>query len=156
MVDTATGNGATFNTTMSLPGSSNLFFGAGDITLGCSSPLQGTNTDPTDVTDSSFIPQLNTWYNVICIYHKGSGTVYINGQLSKFYQSPSGTTANLCSNSSIIVGGWWNGDPVTLNGKMDEVRMYNRVLTPHEIVTLSQHYQITSEKITPTPVKGSL
>jgi hypothetical protein len=34
------------------------------------------------------------------------------------------------------------------------VRMYNRVLTPHEIVTLSQHYQITSEKITVTPIKG--
>jgi len=156
MVDTATGNGPTFNATMSLPGSSNFFFGAADVTLGCGSPFKGAAVDPTDMTDScSFIPQLNTWYNVICIYYKGSGTVYINGQLSKFYQS-SGTSANLCPNSSIIVGGWWNGGSLTLNGKMDEIRMYNRVLTPHEIVTLSQHYQVTSEKVTPTPVKGSL
>jgi hypothetical protein len=155
MVDTGTGNSATFNATMSIPGSSNLFFGAADVTLGCGSPLKSSNLDPTEVTDSSsFIPQLNTWYNIICIYHKGAGTVYINGQLSKFYQSPSGTTANLCPNASIIVGGWWNSDPTTLNGKMDEVRMYNRVLTPHEIVALSQHYQITSEKITATPVRG--
>jgi len=145
MVDTATGYGPTFNVTMSL-GTSNLYFGAADITLGCGSAFKGSVIDPTDMTDTSFVPQLNTWCNVICIYHKGAGTVYVNGQQSGFSQS-TGTTANYCLNSSIVVGGWWNGDQASLNGKMDEFRLYNRVLTPHEIAALSQHYQVTSESV---------
>ncbi len=155
MVDTATGVGATFNTTISIPGSSDLFFGAADAALGCNSILEGSNVDPREVTDSTtFTPLLNTWYNIICVYHKGAGTVYLNGQQIKFFQSAQGTTANLCSDASIIVGGWWNSDPVTLNGKMDEVRIYNRVLTPHEIAALSQHYQVTSEKVQPKVAQG--
>jgi Concanavalin A-like lectin/glucanases superfamily len=151
MVDTATGVGVTFNATMSVGGTSNIYFGAADITLGCTNALKGSAADPTDMTDTSIVPQLNTWYNVICIYHKGAGTVYVNGQVQGFSQS-TGTAANLCSNSSIVVGGWWNGDPITLNGKMDEVRVYNRVLTPHEITALSQHYQVTSESVQPRAV----
>jgi hypothetical protein len=90
---------------------------------------------------------------MINVYHKGSIQTYINGQLTAS-GSGGGTAALLCPNSQVIVGGWWNGDPITLNGKLDEVRLYNRVLTPHEIVTLSQHYQVTAEKSAPKLQNG--
>jgi hypothetical protein len=153
MTDTTTGYGTTFLASISIPGLPYLDFGAADVTLGCNQAILGSNVDPTDVTDTSIVPQLNTWYNVICVYHKGAGSLYVNGKLTTFVQS-TGTAANLCPSSSIIVGGWWNGDPITLNGKMDEVRLYNRVLTPHEIAALSQHYQVNSEKVQLRAVQG--
>jgi hypothetical protein len=88
---------------------------------------------------------------VINIYHKGTIQTYINGQLQHTVTGP-GTADLLCPNSQVVIGGWWDTDPITLNGKLDEVRLYNRVLTPHEITTLSQHFQVTSESIKPTLV----
>ncbi len=72
--------------------------------------------------------------------------VYINGQLvsTKIGQ---GTLANLCPSSQVVIGNWCKfgggvGQP--MDGKLDNVRLYNRVLTPHEIVALSANYQVTS------------
>jgi hypothetical protein len=36
-----------------------------------------------------------------------------------------------------------------MNGKLDNVRLYNRVLTPHEIAALSSNYQVTSNSQRP-------
>jgi hypothetical protein len=49
------------------------------------------------------------------------------------------------------VGAWWVGDLESMNGKLDNIRLYNRVLTPHEIATLSSNYQVTSNSIKATP-----
>jgi len=150
MVNTSNGNGPSFVAGTNTVGLANLDFAVGDVSESCDTA--GLGVFPT-VGDTSIIPQLNTWYNVICIYHKGSAAIYVNGQLTTFLQGP-GTAALLCPSSQIVIGGWWDGDPNTLNGKMDEVRLYNRVLTPHEIVTLSQHFQVTSESVQPKLTKG--
>jgi hypothetical protein len=52
-----------------------------------------------------------------------------------------GTSALLCPASQIIVGGWWNNDMETPNGKIDEIRLYNRVLNADEIAELSKNFQ---------------
>ncbi len=57
-----------------------------------------------------------------------------------------------CSESNFVVGGWWNGGNSgleTINGKLDEIRMYNRVLTAKEIAWLSRNFQPGSTKTTP-------
>ena len=150
MINTSNGNGPSFLASTSMPGLPNLNFDVSDVSKSCDSIQVGTLPN---VGDTSFIPQLNTWYNVIDIYYKGSVATYVNGQLTTFVQG-NGTAALLCPESLIVIGGWWDGDPMTLNGKLDEIRLYNRVLTPHEIVTLSQHFQLTSESVQRKPTKS--
>jgi len=78
---------------------------------------------------------------------------YVNGVLNSILAGP-GSAALLCANSEVIIGGWWDGNVIGLNGKLDEIRLYNRVLTPHEITTLTQNFQVTSEEVQPKVVKG--
>ena len=140
MINNSTGEAPSFTTGMTLPGVSSFIFGSEDESLGCNA--YGTN-DNIDIADTTgFLPVPGAWYNAICIYHRGTNMVYINGQLisTKVGQ---GTLANLCPSSQIVIGNWWNGSQ-GMNGKLDNVRLYNRVLTPHEIVALSSNYQITS------------
>jgi len=151
MVDTLNGEGPSFLSSESIPGLENLDFFASDVTAGCG-VIGPTNAEnPAVQADTTIVPQLGAWYNVINIYHKGTIQTYINGQLQHTAAGP-GTADLLCPNSQVIIGGWWDGDPITINGKLDEVRLYNRVLTPHEITTLSQHFQVTSESIKPALV----
>ncbi len=153
MVDTVNGFGPSFLSSMSLVGESNLDFYVNDVTANCDQAGNSPVSDPAAITDTLIVPQLNTWYNVIALYSQGSLTVFINGTKVNYIKR-AGTAALLCPQSSIVIGGWWNGDLIPLNGKMDEVRLYNRTLTAHEIVALSQYYQVTSEKTQPRVVLG--
>ena len=141
MIDPVTGYAPTFIVGPTYYGNNNLVVGTGDITHGCDT--YGTN-DNVNITDTStFVPVIGAWYNAIVIYHKGSVQFYINGTLISS-KTGQGTEANLCPNSQLIIGAWWNTQPIGMNGKLDNVRLYNRVLTPHEIIALSSNYQITS------------
>jgi Concanavalin A-like lectin/glucanases superfamily len=154
MVDTGTGLGPSWFDNLSTPGLPNLGFWVNEDTASCDEPAEGPAQDPGILSDTTaFVPQLNTWYNMISIYNKGTGWVYINGQLIGSKQA-AGTSILNCSTNSIMVGAWWNGDLIPLHGKLDEFRIYNRVLTPHEIVALTQYYQVTSEKVQPKAVQG--
>ena len=144
MVNPVNGQGPSFIVDASIPGLPNLSFFANDVTGSCSAAGQTTVQNPNVIADTSIAPVPGSWYNAICIYHKGTIQFYVNGVLTNTLVGP-GTAALLSPQSQIVVGGWWNTQPLTLNGKLDEVRLYNRVLTPHEIVTLSQHFQVTSE-----------
>ncbi len=151
MADLTNGYGPSFVSCESVPGAENLSFFASDILASCDAVGPSTAQDPGALTDTTIVPQVNAWYNVINIYHKGTIQTYINGQLQHTSSGP-GTADLLCPNSQVVIGGWWDGVPLSVNGKMDEVRLYNRVLTPHEITTLSQHFQVTSESIKPALV----
>ena len=117
-------------------------------TAGCNNP--GTS-NPNGVNDTTaFIPQYQRWYNAICVYHRGAIQVYINGTLIAS-RTGSGTLANLCPGATVNVGGWWVNDKETLNGVVDEVRLYNRTLRPNEIAYLSRNFQANSTKYTSSP-----
>lgn len=146
MVDPVTGNAPSFIAGTTLYGVSQLDLGTGDISTGCSAPGSNNNVNVADT--SNFIPVPGSWYNFVGIYHKDTVTVYINGT-KVGYKAGQGTAANLCPNSQVIIGAWWNTQPLSMNGKLDNIRLYNRVLTPHEIVALSSNYQVTSNKATP-------
>jgi len=128
--------GPTFTLGTIVPYMTNFDFGVDDSTQGC----DNTNGDHTkNVNDTtSFSPQPGSWYNAICIYHKGTITTYINGQFVGSKTNPLNTTALLCPASKILVGSWWDSDPEPLDGKIDEVRLYNRVLTADEISYLAK------------------
>lgn len=77
------------------------------------------------------------WYNVICSIQNGIGRIYINGVLNGTLAFPS-TTFNVCTNADLLVGTWIKATPTSaINGIVDEVRIYNRVLNADEIKQLA-------------------
>lgn len=146
MVDPTTGLGPSFVAGNTLAGVRNFAVGTEDVTLGCSG--YGTNDNLNVVDTTGLVPVPGSWYNAVAIYHKGSIRVYINGKLNST-RTGTGTAANFCSSTKIIIGAWWDGTPLSFNGKLDNIRLYNRVLTPHEIAALSGYYQVTSNQFKP-------
>ena len=147
MVNPVDGNGPTFEIGNCVPGLPNFDVGVNDISAGCDNSGLSNPNKLNDTT--SFIPELERWYNAIVVYHKGSVSIYINGKLISS-KNGTGTLANLCPASKIVVGGWWNSDVMNINGVLDNVRLYNRVLTSDEIALLSQYYQPTTNSIRQT------
>lgn len=113
-----------------------LVFGAVDSTITCSqNAATGTN-----IVAPNFVPQPESWYNTVCTYQKGTVKIYVNGALVATQASPI-PKATLCPDSQFEVGGWWNNDPLSFYGKIDEVRLYNRVLNADEISVLARRFK---------------
>jgi hypothetical protein len=70
------------------------------------------------------------------IFKSGALQMYLNGVLVSQGTAPA-TKTNACVNTNFIIGNWWKNDPVGLNGKIDNVRLYNRTLNIDEIKALS-------------------
>jgi hypothetical protein len=139
MVDYSTGYGPTFSLGTSLPAVYAVAGGSSDSVAGCDN-YGYQSLDPYRIVDTSaFQPQAGVWYNIIEIYQRGTLKIYVNGQLVASKVSTGYTAALDCPSSQIVVGGWWSSDPENINGKLDEVRLYNRVLTPQEIAQLAKN-----------------
>ena len=144
MVNPVNGYGASFDLGLTDPTTNYFCFGAGDISSSCNGVVTNNVVDTT-----RFVPNPGSWYQCICIYHRGGVQIYMNGALISSKQS-SWTEAIVCPSAQVVIGGWWNyGNRLNINGKLDNVRMYNRVLTPHEIAALSSNYQIHSNSMRP-------
>lgn len=89
---------------------------------------------------TSFVPEPESWYNIIVIFHKGTLSSYVNGKLIAT-RSGGDSTVTICPSAKVLIGGWWDGDPASIDGKLDEVRLYNRVLNADEIAALSKEFQ---------------
>lgn len=144
MVNPANGDAPSFEVGTPLPGLPNFDVGVNDISAGCDNNGLSNPNKLNDTT--SLIPESERWYNAIVIYHRGSVQIYINGKLISSKKG-TGTSANLCPASKIIVGGWWYGDNTNINGVIDNVRLYNRVLLPEETTLLAKNYQPNSNSI---------
>ena len=137
MINYSNSDGVSFIFSTSVPGLSNLDFGVPDSTMTCNSS-QTTDGSLTDTT--SFIPQPGSWYNLVASFHKGTVQIYVNGTLVST-KSGGSTKAVLCPGASLLIGGWWSADPITINGTIDEFRLYNRVLNADEITSLAKEFQ---------------
>lgn len=109
--------------------------------------LEWTVADPIDCstnwiynthsfTLSTFPIQSNRWYHVALVYNYGLEIMYINGQYNNARVS-NYSSLKRCSGSDLKIGGWWKDDIVSIQGKMDEFRVYDRVLAENEIVELA-------------------
>jgi hypothetical protein len=149
MVDPATGRGPSFNIGNTYPYNTNLFcMGIGDTSIGCGNYGQIDNYSIVDT--SSWQPVPGAWYSFIAIYNHGALDIYINGSL-QIHRKSLGSKVLCCPNSKIVIGSWWDGSPanqvMNMNGKLDNLRLYGRVLTPSEITYLSQHYTVTANSV---------
>jgi hypothetical protein len=149
MVDPATGLAPSFNIGFTLLGAPNNFaMGIGDSSIGCGN--YGVINNYSIVDTTNWTPYTGAWYNAVAIYHKGALDIYINGNLM-IHRQGLGHKVVCCPGSKVVIGNWWNDPNYNGNipGKLDNIRLYNRVLTPHEIAALSSNYQVTSTSVKP-------
>lgn len=74
---------------------------------------------------SGVVPQVGTWYHVVGTYDGSVAKVYING-VEKGSRS---CTLSYDTSTAFVAG----SDTEVLYGQLDEVRMYDRALTPDEL-----------------------
>jgi hypothetical protein len=147
MLNTATGKGVTFGVGNSNPTTHEVIFGIISNLATCDDAATAMNVE--NDTAHNFIPQPDSWYNIVCTFSHGVQEIYINGVLTSRQSGPY-TSTRICPDAKVVVGGWWDGDAVSINGKIDNVRLYNRVLLPQEIAMLAQHFQPTTNSIRQT------
>jgi len=152
IVNVSTGKGPTFDIGMTVPNYQQYFAFGVNGSAGSSDCANYVNPGYGIGDTTQFTPQLNAWYNVVCIYHKSTISVYVNGQLIGTQANPNTSSVVFCSDANFVIGGWWNAGASgveNLRGKLDEVRFYNRVLTPHEITWLARNFQVNSTRVKP-------
>jgi hypothetical protein len=144
IVNTANGNGPTFNLGMNVPGLPQYFnFGVNTNYAGSDCNSSGA-ANPTKLDDTtSFSPQLGYWYNTICVFDHGTISVYIDGRLQGKVTGIAKTVL-FCPDAQFVIGGWWDGDYESINGQLDDVRFYNRAINANEITYLARNFQVNS------------
>jgi hypothetical protein len=137
IVDPSSGAGQTFVIGTPVSPSLNLLFSLVKNEVDCSTVPTGQVTN----ASSTVVPKVESWYHVLATYRKGSMKLFINGILAGTGTSPDPTT-RICPSAQLLLGGWLNSDlNAGLNGKMDEVRIYNRELNADEIAELSKKFR---------------
>ncbi|HUB61649.1 MAG TPA: LamG domain-containing protein [Puia sp.] len=151
IVNFSNGNSPTFDVGFVDPSApTSLAFDVNPSTNSCGTSGQ----NPNNIWDTtSFTPQLGAWYNVICIFTNGTGSVYINGTLVSSKTVSLSASVLSCPDAQFVVGSWWGGTEST-NGEIDEVRMYNRSLTLKQIAWLARNFQINSNSQRPGFMTG--
>lgn len=104
--------------------SKNVFASTAGTTTGAASQWQYT---PTIVS--------NNWYSVVATYRNDTMKIYVNGQLKSRFVKSSGALGT--STEGIFIGATFQGTtgayPNWFKGFMDDLRIYNRVLSDDEI-----------------------
>ncbi len=81
------------------------------------------------------------WYHVVCIHTATGLELYINGALAN---SGGSATDPASTGASLRIGKTFNpGSGTHFNGKVDDIRVYNRALTPAEAKQLFNLGQVT-------------
>jgi len=89
----------------------------------------------TTSADASFTYSLNTWYQIVYVVNTTSYTIYVNGQQVGSGTYAANTPLLFDSNHQIKIGQFGGGGEF-FNGMIDEVRIFNRALSPSEVATL--------------------
>ena len=79
----------------------------------------------------------NSWYLVTGVYASDTAYLYINGQLasSNYYNS---AIPDPGAGDPLYLGRWdmYNGSSMYLDGTIEDIRLYNRALSPAEVLAL--------------------
>ncbi len=94
---------------------------------------------------------LNTWVHVVGTYDGATVRIYINGVLQAATQSIAGP---LDGGSGVTVIGSLGSSAYRMNGKIDEVRLYNRALSQSDVSALYRSGQLTMRKVTQQNLLG--
>lgn len=87
-------------------------------------------------TKSTTALQNNRWMHITIVYNFGLEILYINGQYNSARVS-NYSSLKRCDVADLKIGGWWKDDIISIEGKIDELRIYDRVLAENEIEKLA-------------------
>jgi hypothetical protein len=96
--------------------------------------------DPAGTVYPTQTIEAGRWFNVTASFAGGSQKLYIDGVLQGS-KTRSFMNAKKCDNGDLMIGGWWSADIVSIDGKLDEVRLYKRVLNECEIAKLAETFK---------------
>ena len=96
------------------------------LSLNSAAPYTGLNFDGLETPNGIF--EAGKWYHVVAINNNGTRTVYVNGTQYSF-TSGSTYTVNTSNTDPLTIGVDYLTSPRYFNGKIDQVRIYNTVLT---------------------------
>ncbi|MDE1966983.1 MAG: LamG domain-containing protein, partial [Patescibacteria group bacterium] len=110
-----------------------------DIYFRSSPAIQLTNRDSNGNTvasifDTTNIPPLNRWSLVTVTWDSSATKYYLNGALID--TSAGTTTYQTLNGDTIYIGNDRNSSGRTINGSIDDVRVYNRALSAQEVQQL--------------------
>jgi hypothetical protein len=95
--------------------------------------LSGTRnlayTNNAGTSDSGYAIPVNTWTLVTVTISNGAGVFYVDGQQI-------GTFSRTTQGGNYVAISWGNAGSTSFNGKIDEVRIYNRALSADEVKRL--------------------
>lgn len=102
----------------------------------------GGSTTTLSATTATYISTSN-WAHIVGTYTSGTRRLYINGAIVSS-DSQTGTISTNTNGISIgVFGGFNGGRGYYYNGRIGTVRVYNRVLTPEEVL---QNYNATKTR----------
>ena len=94
----------------------------------------GNGTSASGATDTDHI-RVDKWYDLVYTYDGSVSKLYVNGILKMSVNMPTSFTP---SNFPLYIGKTQNPQfPYYFTGIIDDVRIYNRALSPDEILTLN-------------------
>ncbi|WP_207515597.1 LamG domain-containing protein [Longitalea luteola] len=96
--------------------------------------------DPGGAVYASGPTQPGRWYNIVASFAGGVQKIYLDGVLQSS-TTRTFTKVKSCDNGDLLIGGWWKNDILSIDGKIDEVRLYKRLLTDCEISKLSEVFK---------------
>jgi len=120
----------------SQPTDNRFSFGVAPGTDACSTVY---SYDPSGTTYANPPIQPGRWYNITATFGGGLQKIYVDGVLQSS-KTRTFQNAKKCPDANLMIGGWWQSDIVSIDGKIDEVRLYNRVLTDCEISKLAETF----------------
>ena len=97
----------------------------------------------------SFIPSIDTWYNVTVTYNNSVLSMYVDGNL---FGSTSVSVSAVTSGLGYYVGRRWDDDNF-IDGEIQVVQVYNRALSSGEVSSGYTQYNSRYTAITPTPTE---
>ena len=133
-VNFSDGSGFSYNVVISTASTNLPGFGVETNTLSCGMEPY----DPTIVVYDGNQIVANKWYNFTCIFSDSLQEIFVNGTLNTAVTRNFPTLNKCTSKKALLLGSWWSGDQILLNGMMDEVRIYNRALNQDEISALAK------------------
>ena len=88
----------------------------------------------------------DVWHHYVVVFDRSLGqnvtvvNIYIDGNLVPNNVVYNTQLINTVANQNLVIGQYWPGvDPRTFIGSIDDVRIYNRVLSLEEISYLATH-----------------
>jgi hypothetical protein len=79
------------------------------------------------------------WHHVMLTFANKEQKIYIDGTLAGTKTRDFSNTKK-CTNTQLILGNWWKDAPYGLIGKLDEVRIYKRLLNDCELAELNRDF----------------